>query len=105
MAEKIDFVITWVDGSDPAWLAQRAQYCPADQNNGSTDNRYRDWGWLPYWFRGVEQYAPWVNRVFFVTNGQCPAWLNLDHPKLRFVRHSDYIPAEYLPTSPRSTPM
>ncbi len=98
MSEKIDFVITWVDGSDPEWLTQKARYCPADQDNGSTDNRYRDWGWLRYWFRGVEQYAPWVNRVFFVTNGQCPPWLNLDHPKLRFVRHSDYIPAEYLPT-------
>ena len=24
--EKIDFVLTWVDGSDPDWLAQRREY-------------------------------------------------------------------------------
>ena len=27
-----------------------------------------------------------------------PAWLNTEHPKLRVVRHEDYIPKEYLPT-------
>ena len=26
--EKIDFVLTWVDGSDPDWLAQRREYQP-----------------------------------------------------------------------------
>ena len=26
--EKIDFVLTWVDGSDPDWLAQRRKYQP-----------------------------------------------------------------------------
>ena len=24
--EKIDFVITWVDGSDPKWLAEKKKY-------------------------------------------------------------------------------
>jgi hypothetical protein len=24
--EKIDFVITWVDGSDPKWLAEKNKY-------------------------------------------------------------------------------
>ncbi len=26
--EKIDFVLTWVNGSDPDWLAQRREYQP-----------------------------------------------------------------------------
>jgi hypothetical protein len=46
----------------------------------------------------VEKYAPWVNRVFFITCGQCPPWLNRNHPKLRLVDHKDFIPLEYLPT-------
>ena len=98
MAETIDFVVLWVDGADPAWQAQRQQYRPEERNNGDAPNRYRDWGLMRYWFRCVERYAPWVNRVWFVTNGQVPEWLNREHPKLKLVSHKDYIPAEYLPT-------
>lgn len=96
--EPIDFVMLWVDGADPAWQAERAAYRPDRSNNGSDENRYRDWDLLRYWFRGVERFAPWVHRVYFVTWGHCPAWLNRAHPKLTVVRHSDYIPPECLPT-------
>ena len=51
-----------------------------------------------YWFRAVERYAPWVNKVFLVTNGKFPDWINPDNPKLVLVKHDDYIPEEYLPT-------
>jgi hypothetical protein len=46
----------------------------------------------------VEKFAPWVNKIYFVTWGHVPEWLNLDHPKLKVVKHSEFIPAEYLPT-------
>lgn len=98
MNEKIDFVVLWVDGSDPEWQKERSLYCPQSQNNGSSDNRYRDWDLMKFWFRGTEKFAPWVNRIFFVTNGQIPFWLNVEHPKLRLVNHRDYIPEKYLPT-------
>ena len=99
MEDPIDFVITWVDGNDPEWKKERDQY--AALVHGEKDNsiiRYRDWDLLRYWFRGVERFAPWVNNIFFVTWGHLPEWLNTDHPKLRIVKHSDFIPAEYLPT-------
>lgn len=92
----IDFVITWVDGTDTKWMAEREKYISGVQED-SSDRRYRDWDNLRYWFRGVEKFAPWVNRVFFVTCGQIPGWLNVDHPKLRVINHSDYIPEKYLP--------
>lgn len=92
----IDFVITWVDGNDPAWQAEKAKYQKA--TGDARANRYREWDTLRYWFRGVEKYAPWVNRIFFVTWGHLPAWLNTEHPKLKIVNHKDYIPEEYLPT-------
>lgn len=98
MAEIIDFVVLWVDGADPEWQAQRQAYRPQESNNGNAQNRYRDWGLMRYWFRCVERYAPWVNRVWFVTNGQVPAWLNREHPKLRLISHREYIPEQYLPT-------
>ena len=95
----IDFVVTWVDGCDPEWRKRRAMYMKTDMDcTGNPESRYRDWGWLKYWFRAVERYAPWVHRVYLVTCGQKPDWLNLQHEKLVFVSHQDFIPAEYLPT-------
>lgn len=94
---KIDFVITWVDGNDPIWLAEKERFKPGSAAD-SRKQRYRDWDNLQYWFRAVEKFAPWVHRIFFVTYGHYPTWLNINHPKLRIVKHTDYIPTEYLPT-------
>ena len=101
--ETIDFIIPWVDGNDPVWLATKNKYEGKDSNSSlavdaNSDCRYRDNGLLRYWFRGVEAFAPWVNKVFFITNGQKPSWLNLNHPQLRWVKHSDFIPERFLPT-------
>lgn len=96
---KIDFVVTWVDGGDLQWQKEKQRWLSGnDADVDVSAIRYRDWDNLRYWFRAVEKYAPWVNKVHFVTNGQLPDWLNLDAPKLNFVKHSDYIPMEWLPT-------
>lgn len=97
MSYPIDIVVPWVDGSDPAWEAERAQYRPAS-NADNSSARYREWGLFQYWFRSIEQYAPWVRTVHLITWGHLPAWLNTDHPKLHIVNHRDYIPEKYLPT-------
>lgn len=94
---KIDFVLTWVDGSDPKWLKQKAEYDPRP-DTGVQAAHYRDWGTLRYWFRAVERFAPWVHKIHFVTCGQLPDWLNTEHPKLNLVNHADFIPEHYLPT-------
>lgn len=94
---KIDFVITWVDGSDPLWQKERSLY-RADTTEDACAARYRDMGLLKYWFRAVEAYAPWVNMIHFVTWGHLPEWLNTEHPKLHIVNHKDYISEKYLPT-------
>ena len=94
----IDFVMIWVDGNDPQWRAEKNRYSPDEAKFNVNDVRYRDWDLLHYWFRGVEKFAPWVRRIHFVTCGHVPKWLNREHPKLHFVKHSDYIDADYLPT-------
>ena len=94
----IDFVVLWVDGSDPAWLAEKEKYEPESVLPDGGKNRWRDWGLMPYWFRSVEQYAPWVNKVYFVTWGHLPAFLNPEAPKLKIVKHADFMPEEYLPS-------
>ena len=93
----IDFVVTWLDSSDPEWQKQFAKY--KEEETGQTESaRFRNMDIFKYWFRAVEQFAPWVNKVFLVTNGTFPKWINRSHPKLVLVNHSDYIPDEYLPT-------
>ena len=96
----IDFVMPWVDGSDPEWQKLKNSYTNEKSYSSglNTPKLYRDWNLLPFWFRAVEKYAPWVRKIHFITCGQVPEWLNLNHPKLHFVRHEDYIPHEWLPT-------
>ncbi len=97
----IDFVVTWVDGNDSTWLQKKEEYAKKlsiAQRGSNPKARYRDWGYFPYWFRAVEKYAPWVNKVFLVTNGQIPSWIKTDCPKLRIVTHEEFIPSEFLPT-------
>ena len=99
MDNKIDFVITWVDNSDPKWRKEFEYYSAQERRTIVTDAcRYRDWDTLRYWFRGIEKFAPWVNKIYFVTYGHLPKWLNTDNSKLVIVKHEEFIPAEYLPT-------
>lgn len=94
----IDIVIPWVDGSDPAWQAEFRKYCTTDGTENTSVIRYRDWETMRYWFRSVEEFTPWVRKIHFVTWGHLPSWLDTANPKLHIVRHTDYIPSEYLPT-------
>ncbi len=91
----IDFVLTWVDGNDEKW---QDSYRNHKGNKSINFAHYRDYGTLKYWFRAVEKYAPWVNKIHFVTCGQTPDWMNVNNPKLNLVNHSDYMSQDYLPT-------
>lgn len=66
--DKIDFVLLWVDGSDPQWLEEKNKYSEVKSNVNDDIVRFRDWDNLKYWFRSVEKYAPWVNKIF------CDMW-------------------------------
>ena len=91
----IDIVLPWVDGNDPEWRKIKQSY----QGSGDErEERYRDFGLLKYWFRGIEQCMPWVRTIHFVTMNQVPEWLNTEHPKLHMVDHKDYMPEDCLPT-------
>jgi len=92
---EIDIVIAWVDGADPDWQREKARFAPAEEDCPA---RYRELGLLRYWFRSIEAFVPWARRIYFVTWGHVPPFLRQDHPKLRIVRHAEFIPGEYLPT-------
>lgn len=98
--QPIDIVLPWVDGADPVWRDKRNSYL--ETGNGTkganTEIRYQSWDNLHLWFRSIEVCAPWVNKIFLVTWGHLPDFLVADHPKLRILRHEEYIPEKYLPT-------
>jgi len=93
----MDFVLIWVDNQDPEWQIEFEKYSYR-YTGEKKESRYRDWENLRFWFRSVEKFTPWVNKVHFVTCGHYPDWLNKEAPKLHLVKHSDYIPKEFLPT-------
>lgn len=91
----IDIILPWVNGNDPAWRAERDKY---DSDQIVSNVRYQSWDNLQYVFRGIEKNMPWIHKVFFVTWGHLPEWLNISCEKLTIIKHNDYIPAKYLPT-------
>ena len=90
----MDAVITYVDGSDPLWLEEYSKTV----GDAAIAKRYRDWGFLRYLFRGIERHLPFIDRLHLVvaSDSQVPGWV--DREKTDVVLHSDFIPAEYLPT-------
>lgn len=92
----IDLIISWVDSTDVNWQHSKALYT---KKYGSINPCFfRNWGWLRFLFRSIEANLPWVRRIFFITCGQCPSWLNTSHEKLVCVNHKDYMPEDFLPT-------
>lgn len=96
----IDIVYTWVDSS-----AQEFQYQKAKHHEPGTfkdeavyEARFKSRDELLYSLRSINEYAPWVRKIFIVTNGQIPSWLSVDHHKIQLVRHSEIIDERYLPT-------
>lgn len=93
---EIDLIIPWVNGTDEEWQKEKSEF--TGKGDDDRINRYRDWGIMKYWFRSVEKNLPWIRKIHFVTWGHLPDFLDTTNPKINIVRHSDYIPSEYLPT-------
>ncbi len=91
---EIDLVCLYVNPADKAWAERRKQYGRNTVNEACRD---RDNGELRYLLRSAEKYAPWIRRIFIVTDSAPPDWLNPDSPKIRIVDHREIIPAEILP--------
>ena len=52
-----------------------------------SSNRFHDNEELRFSIRSVLKFAPWVRRIFIVTNGQIPNWLDLSNPRVTIVPH------------------
>lgn len=73
---KIDAVITWVDGEDPVHQAKRERYLTKKRENRQKDvagaTRFNQVGEIYYCLASIMRFAPWINRIFIVTDNQNP---------------------------------
>lgn len=94
---KIDYVFPFVDPCDINWQQELKKY------KGGTNiepQRFRDWGFLRYLFRGLSENLPWLNHIVLLvaSESQIPNWLNIDNKNVRVVTHGEFIPERFLPT-------
>ena len=104
----VDIVVTYLNENDPQWQKDFAYWKDKEIKEGKTnpDNRQafgeertREWNTLKYWFRGIENNCPWINKVFLIVQNEnhVPTWLDKASPKLRIVYHDEFIPKQLLP--------
>lgn len=106
---KIDAVITWVDGDDPKHIAKRNTYGDskiANREDIGGITRFRSVGEIFYCVASLNKFAPWLNKIYIVTdeqdpmldqkinelfpNGHIPMEI-VDH-KVIFRDHEEYLP-------------
>ena len=101
---RIDAVITWVDGGDPLHRAKRQHYQPRVALNANATNPHR-WACndeLSYCLRSIANHAPWIARIWIITDAQTPDLSRLppaltdritivDHLTV-FAGHEDVLP-------------
>src|SRR5690625_5334475 len=87
--QKIDAVITWVDGNDPVHRKKRAEMAciyNAKQRTSSSlstagdETRFIENGELKYCLASIRTFAPWIHKIYLVTDNQVPPFLT---PELR----------------------
>lgn len=88
----IDLVFSWVDGADAEFQRARAlrmqSYVVGEGDD--SEARYRQIDELKYALRSIHLFAPWVRRIFIVTDSPRPAWLD-EHPSVTVVRSEEFF--------------
>lgn len=108
--DPIDVVIAWVDGSDPKLAEKRSRYSgskPVPVSSGAHPTRFASSNEIRYCVLSVLRFAPFVRKIFIVTDRQDPG-LTGDLQKyfperaesVRIVDHTEIFEgySEYLPT-------
>ena len=97
----VDLVYLWVDGNDPVWQAKHNAFIGKTEESSPINckGRYANNDELKYSLRSVEMYAPWIRKIFIVTDNQVPVpeWLDISNTKVKIIDHKDIMPAESLP--------
>ena len=101
---EVDLVYTWCDDADPKWRAKRV--ATAELFGIATDPvrngacRYRGGDMIRYSLRSAFKSVPWVRTIHIVVDDDqtVPDWPEFGDARVRFVRHSEIMSSEMLPT-------
>lgn len=106
--QKMDIVIAWVDGSDPAWARRRAPYAGESETAAAADaTRFASNQEIYFCIASILQYVPFCGTIFVVTDGQVPAHLHefheqglCDPEKIKIIDHKEIFEGceEFYPT-------
>ena len=97
----IDAVITWVDGSEENYKKKIEKHLTTSTNYKS---RYLQANEIEYCVKSILKFAPFVRRIFIVTDNQKPSFKNLEDlivsNKVKIVDHKEIFKGyeKYLPT-------
>jgi len=75
MGFPIDAVITWVDGDDPAHRSKLRRYAgpsAVSEDDVAGPTRFSSLGEIQWCVRSLRKFAPFLNRIYIVTDGQDP---------------------------------
>lgn len=102
----VDAVITWVDGDDPSHVEKKNKHMKSTAISLSEEaagrKRYQDSDEIRYCLRSIYNNAPWVKRIFLITDNQYPSSINksiaeklniyqINHEEI-FKGHENYLP-------------
>ena len=97
----IDAVITWVDGSDKEYKKKIEKHLSTSTNY---KKQYLQANEIEYCVKSILRFAPFVRRIFIVTDNQKPSFKGLENlivrNKVKIVDHKEIFKGyeKYLPT-------
>ncbi len=100
----VDVVYTWVNHKDTEWQqkyrkALRDEVVPDYAHKSIYDiARFQNRNELYYSVRSVRKYAPWVRKIFVVTNCKFPEWAESDPGIFRITHEEIFLDTKALPT-------
>ena len=94
-SNSIDAVYTWVNQADPIWQDLWLKSFPDDSFD---PDRFTNNDELRFSLRSLNKYAPWLNKIYIVSNCKKPEWLR-SNDKIIWIDHVSIFPnKEMLPT-------
>lgn len=95
---RADAVFLWVNGTSPEHIKTMEKY-----GRVRIGGLYKDYGTLRFGLRSVVEYAPWIHRIFLVTNGEVPSYIDetkgaTSDPQLIVISHEKIMDNNVLPT-------
>jgi hypothetical protein len=104
----VDAVITWVDGADPGHREKLGAYLRSIGGAplpAARATRFHDAGEIDWCVASILRHAPWIGRIFLVTDAQVPSFVvrNAGTPlaeRIRIVDHRELFAGfeQHLPT-------